>query len=1487
MGIEEFKSGSSPEPTSPSGSTAVVGGMTDAREKFFTKGIDGFLRTGRIREKLKTANVKKDEDVKRGPVIVKHPSASQLNVEVTTHAGPLGATANEPSKTTVKSYCQRGSRTPSPRALKSDSLLSDGKVSLRRSHSIVSPQRRRSPSTPRSRPSSPSSVCSFKGPSPAGSLDNLYVETVLKRVQKAQKARLYLLQQPGPHSFVIGGDSPEHKFRIIIGPQTCTCGRGPHCIHLLFVMLRVFQIPENDPRMWSKQLKNFEVETLFAQYEKQRQSRIKTVKEKSKCSKLLSTPLASTATLEPEVNEIQSSRSTLVSSNQDEGGELCPICLLDMVDGESLVTCLAGCRNKLHHHCISIWAEECRRQHEPFLCPLCRTPWQLTVEQPERSGDVGVSPTNAEADSTVLNLQDLSRPPLNQGSTQSVTSNQQSVSQPSSPKSIPKFLISSSRSWTPTVNEVTHHGGHRTRDEFRGSHDDQPSLCQHGSSTVIPGFSLMRCTGFLKSGLHVPLPRCHSVIPKEHSKKAAIWSEVFGGDLVNCLYSRDWRMRETALRWLSQEMLEEMVYQNGLNGFVSSGQCYSRREDMIQCCCQMLALVAADPVYRVYLACLQCLRTLLAYVPIKTEAHLIALQDLIRPIVSTILLRCCDGTKRASQLSIATLVELCKGQKGELAVGHRTSYPGDVGVGGVNYILKCIFEMSGGKESHSWQWVLGRLNVLEQLMDEFPEEFHLVLVPSTASNAKDSVDFSESPIASRQERLMTLLRFILNALEIPHATVGKRAREVFMIAASFAITVKETLHQICALASKDPFLQVRFGAWMREEVEEFLERETRPTALFHSVAQPGSCWPNSRMQFPLPHSIYSPNTHHHHHSHHQNSTYKMVAVHPHLPSCGGISPTKGLDRSYLEEKLSNVNSFGLSKRRFSGGRYHSSKSVSPSSVPWIPPFSIWNEPHSKNSTKSYDSPGAGQKRPNYLPLIGSFKDVLEWERFAGTMSPSPSSGTNPQPHSARYRSPTRFDKKSKGPWDSGCSMQVLGSQTSSSRVPAQMRDSRNLIPSTPKKASSVNNSCKSTYACTCGREIALPVLKSLRKQAESRPNGRFGSTKLACHLGPVLPSFPNLDYSQRGGKRESPNSALPPMPPSLLEKGDSSVNISGSKSAYKEDLEEMTDFIETIVQSPQSNDLIRIPGLMRYNDEQDLIIHVEPDDVDCDEVNDRIQSPSYIENVHWKKGSVLGNGAFSTCYQALDLQTGTLMAVKQVPFSRITPEDQEKVMANIKEEIALMAQLDHPNIVRILGVTQQQKSFNMFVEWMPGGSVSSLLDKYGPFSETVIINYTQQVLAGLAYLHDHQVLHRDLKGANLLVDSTGHYLRIGDFGAAARLASRATVTGEFQGQLLGTIAFMAPEVLRGDDYGRSCDIWSVGCAVIEMATTKPPWNANDVSNHLALIYKIARAQESPPIPEHLSSATRDLALRCLEVNSEDRPPAKDLLKHPVFQMQVY
>ncbi|KAG1655214.1 Mitogen-activated protein kinase kinase kinase 1 [Nymphon striatum] len=336
------------------------------------------------------------------------------------------------------------------------------------------------------------------------------------------------------------------------------------------------------------------------------------------------------------------------------------------------------------------------------------------------------------------------------------------------------------------------------------------------------------------------------------------------------------------------------------------------------------------------------------------------------------------------------------------------------------------------------------------------------------------------------------------------------------------------------------------------------------------------------------------------------------------------------------------------------------------------------------------------------------------------------------------------------------------------------------------------------------------------------------------------------------------------------------------EAAYEEEINRVTLCVEKTSQQNVNNSIPEIPGLSKeyINNEDDpaFIIHIQPEiDVENTNVDGSEKRGTYQQHLHWSKGPLLGTGAFSTCFQARDIKSGTLMAVKQAAFCRNSEEEQDKVMESITEEIMMMAKLDHPNIVNILGATQQGEHFNMFFEWMSGGSVAGLLDKYGPFTECVVGNYTLQILQGLAYLHDNQILHRDLKGANLLVDSTGRHLKIGDFGAAARLASQATVTGEFQGQLLGTIAFMAPEVLRGEDYGRSCDIWSVGCVIIEMVTAKPPWNANDLSNHLALIFKIACSSTPPPIPNHLSKPLKHLIQTCLMMKCEERPSAKQLL----------
>jgi len=105
----------------------------------------------------------------------------------------------------------------------------------------------------------------------------------------------------------------------------------------------------------------------------------------------------------------------------------------------------------------------------------------------------------------------------------------------------------------------------------------------------------------------------------------------------------------------------------------------------------------------------------------------------------------------------------------------------------------------------------------------------------------------------------------------------------------------------------------------------------------------------------------------------------------------------------------------------------------------------------------------------------------------------------------------------------------------------------------------------------------------------------------------------------------------------------------------------------------------------------------------------------------------------------------------QISFCRNSEREQDSICKAVIDEIRMMATLNHPNIVRILGATQTGAHFNMFVEWMPGGSVSHLLEKYGAFSEPVITSYTQQVFMGLAYLHDHHILHRDMKGTSCTI----------------------------------------------------------------------------------------------------------------------------------------
>ncbi|PKI74070.1 hypothetical protein CRG98_005548 [Punica granatum] len=180
--------------------------------------------------------------------------------------------------------------------------------------------------------------------------------------------------------------------------------------------------------------------------------------------------------------------------------------------------------------------------------------------------------------------------------------------------------------------------------------------------------------------------------------------------------------------------------------------------------------------------------------------------------------------------------------------------------------------------------------------------------------------------------------------------------------------------------------------------------------------------------------------------------------------------------------------------------------------------------------------------------------------------------------------------------------------------------------------------------------------------------------------------------------------------------------------------------------------------------------------------------------IRWRKGELIGCGAFGRVYMGMNLDSGELLAVKQVLIAA-NSASKEKAQAHIREleeEVKLLKNLSHPNIVRYLGTVREEETLNILLEFVPGGSISSLLGKFGAFPEAVIRNYTKQLLVGLEYLHKNGIMHRDIKGANILVDNKG-CIKLADFGASKQVVELATISGAKS--MKGTPYWMSPEVI--------------------------------------------------------------------------------------------
>ncbi|PGH29254.1 STE/STE11/CDC15 protein kinase [[Emmonsia] crescens] len=253
------------------------------------------------------------------------------------------------------------------------------------------------------------------------------------------------------------------------------------------------------------------------------------------------------------------------------------------------------------------------------------------------------------------------------------------------------------------------------------------------------------------------------------------------------------------------------------------------------------------------------------------------------------------------------------------------------------------------------------------------------------------------------------------------------------------------------------------------------------------------------------------------------------------------------------------------------------------------------------------------------------------------------------------------------------------------------------------------------------------------------------------------------------------------------------------------------------------------------------------------------------ELTDFQLGDCLGKGAFGSVYRALNWGTGETVAVKQIKLTDL-PKSELRV---IMQEIDLLKNLDHPNIVKYHGFVKSIETLNIILEYCENGSLHSISKNFGRFPENLVGLYMSQVLHGLLYLHEQGVIHRDIKGANILTTKQG-LVKLADFGVASR------TTGLHESSVVGTPYWMAPEVIELSGATTASDIWSLGCTVIELLEGKPPYYK---FQPMQALFRIVN-DDHPPLPQGASPAVRDFLMQCFQKDPNLRVSARKLLKHP-------
>ncbi|XP_058456918.1 serine/threonine-protein kinase Nek8 [Malaya genurostris] len=262
------------------------------------------------------------------------------------------------------------------------------------------------------------------------------------------------------------------------------------------------------------------------------------------------------------------------------------------------------------------------------------------------------------------------------------------------------------------------------------------------------------------------------------------------------------------------------------------------------------------------------------------------------------------------------------------------------------------------------------------------------------------------------------------------------------------------------------------------------------------------------------------------------------------------------------------------------------------------------------------------------------------------------------------------------------------------------------------------------------------------------------------------------------------------------------------------------------------------------------------------------ESENEIELIGYHRIRTVGQGSFGLAILYERLLDRQLVVMKQINLSDLTKSERDLAM----NEVEVFSKLHHPNIIAYFGSFTRGDFLFIEMEYADGGTLSQVLieKSHGErLPERFILNMLEQITSAISYMHSQNILHRDLKTANVFLNKRG-IVKIGDFGISKIMSTRSQAQ-----TVLGTPYYFSPEMCEGKQYDEKSDVWALGCILGEMCCFKKAFSASNLSE---LVSKIITGKYVP-LPDGYSDALKHLLSLMLQVDPQDRPSASEILQY--------